>query len=299
MKYRVLFLMTFLIGYISAQTNSTGNDTIFCDTKNTSYMVFAEDVSLCDVGYPEDYAAQVKGNIVFVKALKQNIAPTTVLIKTGRDIYFGMLKYKTENKRYYYDFKQSSSGERTIKPNTNGQEAEATKEKDLKSSTIKSETVSRVLSTDTALKAKMLEFIKTKNEIATLGFVSPTLDASVSVIRNDHDNTYLKLILKNKSSIPYKLDFISFQYYQDMIKGALRKSKKAPIDVFPVGEPGIKEVAAGKTELLPYVIPAFALANNGYLMLLIRESSGDRVLKIKINGSLIQSSPQLVLSNGK
>ena len=79
-----------------------------------------------------------------------------------------------------------------------------------------------------------------------------------------------------------------------MKKGTFRKSKKAPIDVFPVGEPTIKEIAPSKSEALPYVIPAYALSNNGYLMVLIRESAGDRVLKIKIEGSVIQGSSLLI-----
>ena len=125
------------------------------------------------------------------------------------------------------------------------------------------------------------------------------MDAAVTVIRNDENNTYLKLLVNNKSSLPFKLDFISFQYYQDMKKGTFRKSQKAPIDVFPVGEPTIKEIASGKSEALPYVIPAYALSNNGYLMVLIRESAGDRVLKIKIEGSVIQSSAQLIIEKKK
>jgi hypothetical protein len=284
-----------------AQDSRTSLDTIFCDTKNTSYMVFSQDVSLCDLGYADDYVAQVKDNVVFVKALKEGVEPTTVFIKSGKDIYFGMLKYKIQNKKYYYDFKVVKD---TTEGSLEGTEAKkttrnVTEEQKKISTTQASVPNKKVVSIVPGLKSKTEDFVKIKNELSTLGFVSPTLDAALTVIRNDNSNTFLKIICRNKSSIAYKLDFISFQYYQDMKKGAFRKSRKAPIDVFPVAEPIIKEIAPGKTETLSYVIPSYALANNGYLMMLVRESSGDRVLKIKVGGAVIQNSQQLTDANGK
>lgn len=284
-NYLILLLGIFITPLL-AQNGKAIPDTIFCDAKNTSYLIFSEEVSLCDIGYADDYAAQVKGNMVFIKALNEGIQPTTFLIKTGDNIYFGMLKYKTGNQKYYYDFKANKVNSANAENDNSPKPAQPAT--DIKSQTIKS---------NNPLKEKTEEFLKIKNELSTLGFISPTLDAAVTVIRNDNNNTFLKVIFRNKSSIPYKLDFISFQYFQDMKKGALRKSKKAPIDVFPVSQPSIKEIAPGKTEVLAYVIPSFALSNNGYLMILVRESSGDRVMKIKIEGSIIQNSPQM--ANGK
>lgn len=253
-------------------------DTVFCDTKNTSYIVFEEEVSLIDIGNPEDYVAQVKENIVFVKPLRENVSPTTFLIKTDKKIYYGTLVFNAKKKKYFYDMKGESKN-----PNTPTQ--------NLNTTNIPEGTNAK--STDLPLKQKLADFGTIKNEINTLGFISSNMDGAVTVIRNDDKNTYLKFVVKNKTSIPFKLDFISFQYYQDMKKGTLRKSKKAPLDVFPLAEPTIKEIGPGTTEALLYVIPTYALANNGYLMVLVRESSGDRVLKIKISGSTIQKSPQL------
>src|ERR1035437_3216499 len=255
---RTLILFLFIFSFrqsVFSQTDKSGLDTVFCDIQNTSCINLSEEVTLVDVGNPQQFVAQIKGNLVFVKPVKENILPTTILIKSGKNIYHGTLVYnKTgKTKPYYYEIK-SAGGE---------------------TNTAKKETI--------------------KSEIKTLGFISENVDAAVTVIRNDENNTYLKLIVKNKSSLPFKLDFISFQYYQDMKKGAFRKSKKAPIDVFPVGEPAIKEIAPSRSEALPYVIPAYALSNNGYLMVLIRESTGDRVLKIKIDGSVIQGSEQLII----
>ncbi len=277
---------------IFAQSSKSIPDTIFCDSKNTSYLIFSEDVTLCDIGNPDDYAAQLKGNMVFIKALSEGVQPTTVLIKMGTAIYFGMLKYKTGNEKYYYDYKLNSS-----KDDLNTVINQPDKVNSTNKLQPKQEIIVQATESGTQLKDKVEKFIQIKNELSTLGFISSTLNAAVTIIRNDNSNTFLKIIFRNKSSIPYKLDFISFQYFQDMKKGSLRKSKKAPVDVFPIAQPSIQAIAPGKTETLVYVIPSFALSNNGYLMILVRESNGDRVLKIKIDGSIIQNSPQL--PNGK
>lgn len=296
MKHIFAILFFFLLSSLCAQGDNYKLDTVFCDTKNTSYIIFNEDVTLIDVGNPEDYAAQVKGNIVFIKALKQNLPSTTVLIKTGKSIYFGMIMYKASNKKYYYDFSLANKKETNDKQHTpefisKEKNAPALKEEKQNADT-------QFVTTDNVLKEKMSEVAKIKSEISTLGFISSSVDAAVTVIRNDNTSTFLKIVFKNKSTLPYKLDFISFQYFQDMKKGTLKKSKKAPLDVFPLGEPGITEIAPGKSESLVYVIPSYALSNKGYLMVLVRETNGDRVLKIKIEGSVIQNSPQLIL-NGK
>lgn len=286
MKYFFDIFFCLLCISVSAQDGRCKLDTILCDTKNTSYVVFKEDVALIDVGNPDDYAVQVKGNIVFIKALRESLPATTVLIKTGKSIYFGMILYKSTNKKYYYDFSQ------VIEKEVAGKNSA-----ELISNEVKN-TSEQFVTTDNQLKSQMPEFAKIKSEISTLGFISPSVDAAVTVIRNDNSSTYLKIVFKNKSTLPYKLDFISFQYYQDMKKGILKKARKVPLDVFPLGEPCITEIAPDKSESLVYVIPSYALSNNGYLMVLVRESNGDRVLKIKVRGSIIQNSPQLVF-NGK
>jgi len=293
MRTGILFLFIFLLRQSGfSQADKSGLDTVFCDIQNTSCINLSEEVTLVDVGNPQQYVAQIKGNLVFVKPVKENIPPTTILIKSGKNIYHGTLVYNRSGKTkpYYYEIK-SAGGE----TNTAKKEARNSDAKNNSLSSEKENTSVEVTSADTTIKNKIEVFRKIKSEIKTLGFISENVDAAVTVIRNDENNTYLKLIVKNKSSLPFKLDFISFQYYQDMKKGAFRKSKKAPIDVFPVGEPAIKEVAPSKNEALPYVIPAYALSNNGYLMVLIRESTGDRVLKIKIDGSVIQGSSQLII----
>lgn len=278
----IIFLLFQKAGF--SQQGKSGLDTVFCDLQNTSCINFPEEVALVDVGNPQHYVAQIKGNLVFVKPVKENILPTTILIKSSQAVYHGTLSYNKTGKvkPYYYEIKPNNEGASAVKKDPANE--------------VKKEDPSKMSVADSSIREKVDVFSKIKAEIKTLGFISSNVDAAVTVIRNDENNTYLKLVVKNKSSLPFKLDFISFQYYQDMKKGSFRKSKKAPIDVFPIAEPTIKEIVPAKSEALSYVIPAYALANNGYLMVLIRESAGDRVLKIKIEGSIIQGADQLTMA---
>lgn len=287
---RALIILIIQMGLMQmgfSQQERPGLDTVFCDIQNTTCINLPDEVTLVDVGNPQQYVARIQGNLVFVKPVKDNVSPTTILIKSGPGVYHGTLTYnKAGNpKPYYYEIRPG--GGKELKSNSKESNHPSEKENP------------KISVTDSSVRERIEVFSKIRSEIKTLGFISNNADAAVTVIRNDEKNTYLKLIVKNKSSLPFKLDFISFQYYQDMKKGPFRKSKKAPIDVFPIAEPTIKEIAPDKTEALPYVIPAYALANNGYLMVLIRESAGDRVLKIKIEGSVIQDAAQLVMDNKK
>ena len=111
---RIVMILVFIfqltqLGY--SQSEKSGLDTVFCDIQNTSYIILPEEVTLVDVGNPDQYAAQIKGNLVFIKPTQKEVPPTTILIKSGKIIYHGTLVYnKTgKTKSYYYEIK--SAGE--------------------------------------------------------------------------------------------------------------------------------------------------------------------------------------------
>jgi len=277
MKPTLLLFFTLL--YLKGFSQSSLLDTIYCDIKNTSSIILKESVDFIDIGNPTDYAGQIKNNIVFIKPLKENISTTTLLINASGKEYYTTIKWQSKAKKYFYDYKNIFPA---IPPTTGN----------VATSHLKAITTPSVTTQD-GVQEKLKRFKEIGNEIKTLGIVGSTINVAVALIRNDHNNTYLKILVNNKSSIPFKLDFISFQYFQDMKKGAIRKSKKVPIDVFPVSEPSIESIEPLKTEALYYVIPTYALDNKGFLNINIREKTGDRILKLKIKGKTIQKSGQI------
>lgn len=279
MKLLGVFFFILFVGSIAAQ--HLNMDTIFVNEKVTSYIILPKEVDMVDVGSPKSYGTQFQENSVFLKATGPNKELSTLLIKCGKEYYFGIIKYSLQNQNFMYDLKS------TIPTRDN---TSFTASPGQKSNTIEINNTEQ----DTSVYAGVIpRFLKLTAEVSTLGFLTPFMDAAVTVIRNDKDKTYLKFIVKNKTSLPYKLDFISFQYYQDHQKGDISKSKKVATDVFPLYSPNIKEVAPLKTIGLGYVIPAFALANKGYLLVMFREEKGDRVLKIKISNDFLLKCREL------
>ncbi len=286
-RYLTLFFLLCMEAVL-AQVTSCTIDTVYCTDNNTSYLIFKDKVELVDIGSPEDYVSQIEENSIFIRALKTNVPASTMLLKTGKTFYYGIVNYKKDNKRFLYDFSKPSENMEISLPKKGSVEE--------KTSGIDQALV-RNSQTNDSLANKIRGVVKAKNELSSLGFISSFIEAAVTVIRNDNKNTYLKIVLKNKSSIPYKLDFISFQYFQHMKKGFAKKGKENGKDVFPIEIPAIQEIQPFSTRALGYVIPSFGLADKGYLMILFRESSGDRVLKIKVPGQDIQKA--FIIGNEK
>jgi hypothetical protein len=267
---RTMIILILCINGVIAQVSNWNIDTVYCTLNNTSYVIFKDKVDLVDIGSPDNYVSRIEERSVFIRALKENAGPSTILVKTGKDFYYGIIHYKQQNKIFFYDFNTPASSDPLL-----------VREKSKGS--MQGDNLSQV--------------VNTRNELLSLGFISEFIEAAVTVIRNDDMNTYLKIILKNKSSIPYKLDFISFQYFRHMKKGFAKKGKESGMDVFPAASPDVLEVPPVSDKVLGYVIPSFGLAEQGYLMILFRESTGDRVLKINVPGSEIQKAP--VISHAK
>ncbi len=276
-----------------------GQDTIFVSNKNTTYIVFPEDISYFDIGLPGNFAADIGQGMAAQGDLKENfdskmlklrcIKPTedvsSLMVKFGDKYEMVNLKFSNAPKKQFHKmYMDVNKGNGTVvaqKPVTAA-----------KSNSLNAPATSSVTSKE-RLKILADSVLKMKNELKEYGFIDTYLQAGVTVIRNDNNNTYLKIAIQNKSSIPYKFDFISFQYVQKMNKGAIKSKKKAPQDVFPTYTPPMTDIPANQGKYVTYAIPSFGLANNGYLLVLFREKNGDRVLKIYIPSNIIQGSQHI------
>ena len=272
----LFMLIQILVGKlpIYGQTSIHSLDTVYCSFQNTSYLIFSQHVDFVDLGKPASFSVFIEGNALLVKTLKSYPDSSTLFIRSGNQIWEGFVYANKTKRKYFYSFTNTSTKYKST--DSIGLEVKIPKNDSLN-----------------LVKNKCHLFATIKTEHLDLGFVSSCLDAAITVIRNDDKYTYLNFLVKNKTSIPYHLDFISFQYYQHLSKGLLRKSRKMPNDVLPFYKTDVSAVEAFKTQSLVYVIPSFGLAENGFLQVLFRETKGDRVLKIKICGETIQKSPVL------
>lgn len=279
----------------------TAQDTINVSNKNTTYITFPEDISYFDIGLPENFVADVgqgmenqgslkesfDGKMLKIRCLKPTSDISSLMVKFGDKYEMLNLKYSQTPKKNFY--KMYLDLNKPIGGNGSVYTPVVTAKK---TTTLEAASSGSVTSKET-LKLFADSVLKMKNELKEYGFIDDYLQAAVTVIRNDNNNTYLKIAIQNKSSIPYKFDFISFQYVQKMDKGIMKSKKKAPQDVFPTYTPAAGDIPANSGKYVTYAIPSFGLANNGYLLVLFREKNGDRVLKIYIPSHIIQSSGYL------
>jgi hypothetical protein len=267
--------------------------------KNTTYIVFPEDISYFDIGLPNNFVADIGQGMAAQGDLKDNFDSKMLklrCVKPTEDISSLMVKFG--DKYEMINLKFSSSPKKQFhKMYLDVNKGNGSSLQQKASTTTKSNTVTAVVSSSVTSKERLKilcdSVFKMKNELKEYGFVDTYLQAGVTVIRNDNNNTYLKIAIQNRSSIPYKFDFISFQYVQKMNKGAIKSKKKAPQDVFPTYTPVMQDIPANMGKYVTYAIPTFGLANNGYLLILFREKNGDRVLKIYIPSNVIQGSQHI------
>lgn len=246
---------------------SFGQDTIRISEINPSYLVFSTTIEFVDIGNKDEYDGKIEDKVLLIKAKHLKAGNSTLLIRSADSFYHYILSYEKNPKNYYYDFTGATiGGEAKQKEKTPGKQSLE------------------------LIQNKVDSIINIKGELNTLGVISDYLQAAATVIRNDKENTYIKVVIKNLSSIPYEFNFIGFQYVQVMKKGMFKKTKNAPKDVFPIIYPKKKEINANSTDVIAYAIPQFGLANDGYLVISFREKKGDRVLLIKIDSSVIQGA---------
>lgn len=282
MKYILAIIILFKGYYIRSQ------DTVYVTLDNTVYLTFPEKIELVDIGKHEEYAAEVLNeNLVTIRALNIGSKTSTIMIKYGKNYKQFFLQVVPRATKFHYDFGINKKYVQTENPVIITKEKAIEKTEELEAE-VELEDGKKPVPKDILKKCKKM--IEIKNEESSLGIFSKFLEAGVTVIRNDKDNTYLKILINNKSTLPYKFDFISFQYFQSMKKGFGKQEKKAPQDVFPLLDNNNQVVPPLATSKVIYVIPSFALANDGYLLINFREKEGDRVLKIKIKSDKIQSA---------
>lgn len=276
---------------------SSAQDTIQVCNENSVYIIFPSKIVFIDVGNRDNFSADDDGKNTFsIKAMNNNVGVSPMLINTEDGTVYSFILYPTNKiKKYFYDYRGKTDKKEVEKPKehklseVNGTEIYAINVKEELHKDASANESKQIVDIE-ELMGKMTKVLKTKNEETSYGVISDLLKASVSVIRNDKNVTYLKVLIKNNTSIEYKLDFISFEYVQVLNKGFMKAKKEKKIDVFPLFPPPEKFIEANKSAAIGYCIPVFGLSNKGYLMISFREKNGDRVIKIKVPGKVIQKS---------
>lgn len=246
-------------------------DTLYVSVRETSYLLFPEAVTLVDIGRAGEYAAQIEGQSVFLKALHEQAGPTNLLVRYGQQQYFtAKLCFSPQPARSLHDFRKRAplAGAKPVEA-VAGQEVFRTR-------------LARVRE----MKARKLGRVHQRHH----------LKAVVTHLLHDEKATYLGLEVTNHSSIDYRPDFIGFSLSEKKGRGFWRK--RLPVkELVPFVSELPAVLAAGESSRLFFALPLYAMAEGGKLLIRIREKEGSRTLQLSIPARKINQATRFSHEN--
>lgn len=260
------FLMIALLGcWISTRAQKL--DTISVTSDGTSYLLFDEPISLMNLGTKAYIGKIEKERMLFLKALAPNAEPTTLLVQAGSTLFTGYVRFVRKPTKSFYDYRvmdESSSAP-----------------------ALHSLSAPEVASTGKIGKMKTAK-ANTSTRVDKDG-----IDLDCIQLFNDAQRTYLKLAFKNKTTIAFVLDLVSFTYKERLPRRLRNKVAPQYEEMMPDDKVEPARIEAGRTENFYYSIPLYSTTEDGYLEVIVREKAGARVVTLEIPAKKIMSAPLL------
>lgn len=248
-------------------------DTVYISHSTTTYLLFAEEVQLVDIGKDNEYLSRIEGKCVFVKAAKQHTASTSILVQHGEEYFVAHLVYTPLSNKFLYDYRKNTSAE------TNLQKGSSKEQDTNKDKNVDHEKVRRHFSS----------FQKSPQGAKTKTIRRGHLRVSLTHLANDKEATFLRFTFQNRSSIDYMLDVITFERKE---KRGKRFSENNVNREFmePILSSAIEGIEAQGKASLPYAIPLYALGKRSHLEVSFREKQGSRLISLKIPTRFINNA---------
>ena len=257
MKHLLLTLLFFASRFATAQ------DTIYVSHQAKSYLLFDEPVTLADVGNPALYQAQIEGNSVLVVANADSVADTPFYAVVGGKPFTARLCFRLHPEAFY-DFRAEGTPLETTRLGAaNGQVLER---------------LQQLSSYDD------LNYAATRQNGIRLQLVGLVHDLST---------TYLKFKVVNRTSLPYRTDFVGFERLKRYKKGFFAKDKEARFPLEPVAQWRVEKVLPYSETYLYYALHMQSLERKEAIIATLRESGSSgmppsRSVSLRISSRLIR-----------
>jgi hypothetical protein len=248
------------------EKNELSLDTIYATTGKTVAIKCPDVIGTFDVG-SEDFGGEKFDKVLKLKAADENAKPTTLLIIYGDKIYHGTLAYKATPPSYFIDFSKVQPQDIPQLPN--------------KTRVNKEDDSLKNLAITMAEKRMNLILSEPKPTYKTIVTNNESIYLSLASLLSDDQNLYLKLLFINKSKQEYKIDLIEFSYREPLQDKDLKGGYETK-NVLPIVSNKIEGVGAKSDLYLGFGIPKYALTKKGELLVIVREKTGSRSLKLSI-----------------
>ncbi|MBC3788637.1 DUF4138 domain-containing protein [Spirosoma utsteinense] len=256
----------FLLGNLLA-TQAQKLDTISVTSEGTTYLIFDEPISLVNLGTKAYIGKVEKDRMLFLKALSPNTEPTTLLVQAGSTLFTGYVRYVKKPSRSFYDYRIM----------------------DESSSSPAARSVVSLVAPTTSKLVKM----KTGKPNVSVREVKDGIDVECIQVFNDTQRTYLKLAVKNTTTIAYVLDLVTFTYKERLPRRLRNKVAPQYEEMTPDDRIEPARIEAGRIEYFYYSLPLYSTTESGYLEMILREKVGARVITLEIPAKKIMTASLL------
>jgi hypothetical protein len=258
--------------------NPLAVDTVYASTTKTTSLIFPARIILFDIG-SEDYGGVKEDNLLLLKAAHDSAAVTSLIVKTGDQFFHSTIAYSSNPPRLFIDLSKSSvvAAPKVIVA------SRISKEDSLK--TLKERITEVRLN-------HLLSDPKSYYKNYAVKNSSERLALTLSDLRTDDEQVYLKVLFINGSRIDYHIDFTEF-VYQDPITENGMKGAFDRKNVYQTASNHIEWIRAGEERHVGFAIPRYVLGAHGELVIIFREKMGSRAITLTLPFSLILSSPPL------
>jgi hypothetical protein len=254
--------------YASPAPYRTAPDTIWVNTALNSYVVMDEAISIVDLGTATDYGARIEHNVVFLKALKNDVSATTIFISAGNKVFAGIIQYREKNRRFLYDLR-----EKTLNAAASFSPEHYVPEVDIH-----------------LVRDRLFSLQNEEDPFTALSVTKNKLSWTLLSLKTDPSAIYLKLRLDNPTALVYRIESISVENAEFYRKRIMSRKKVTLLPVAPMLEGNISDVKPYSSHDFYLAIPAYAVGSQGSVLVTIRESSGVRALQLEIPPRLINQA---------
>ncbi|MDJ1485926.1 DUF4138 domain-containing protein [Cytophagaceae bacterium YF14B1] len=250
-------------------------DTVYVSTEMTTYLIFSSEIRLLDLG-SKNYAGRIEQNKLLLKPVRTAVPPSAMMIETNDgQIYLHYIAYSRQPKRIFWDYRASAPAATTLSNSGSGFNGE-NRNYGNKADPPAKEVYSTKLAYLKKQKRRKL-FHKKENNIAL----------RISGLAVDNTATYMLLQIDNQSSIPYKLEYVSFTYQEKRKRKQRRKVASEENQVLPMLAQTTDMIGPHSSSEMAYAFPLFANTLKGKLQIIVRETDGNRVVRARVPAKVL------------
>ena len=269
---------TRMAGTFPETTRNHGYDTVHVSVGMTTYLIFPSPIKMLDLG-SKNYAGRIEQNKLLLKPVRGFVPSSAMMIETeDGQVYLHYIAYRQQPERIFWDYRNQS--QQTAARNEGSGPSMASG--------------SQGNRTDPAdprqMYASKMAYLGKQRRRNLFSKRENNIGIRVTALAVDNTATYMLLQLNNRSSIPYKLEYVSFAYREKRKRKTRRNMVGEQNQVLPMFSRTVEIVKPRSRSELAYAFPLFANTLKGKLEIIVRETDGNRVVKAYVPAKVLAKS---------